>query len=290
MLSAVSAAYAELGIAAAKPGWQARLELDFQQIAARTRLVQRRHVGPLHVQRPFHPEAGGAAHVYVLHPPGGLVGGDSLGIRVRASQGAEVLLTTPAATKFYRSAGELASQTVTIDVGEDSAVEWLPQETIVFGGARGETRLRVDVARGGHFLGWEVCCLGRPASGDSFEAGSYAQRLELYLDGRPVLIERASFTAQSSVNRERWGLAGCPVFGSFIALTDRLDLVDAVRSALPAPSGGSLFGVTSRRGALVCRYLGDSVARAREGFLCAWTLLRAALFGRPAVLPRIWAT
>src|SRR4051812_17267113 len=125
------------GSAAVAPGgWEAHLELDFQHLAGRTRLVHRRHVGPLHVQRPFHPEPtpGGAAHVYLLHPPGGLVGGDSLAIRARARKGAQVLLTTPAATKFYRTSGELAVQSVTLEVGEDAAVEWLPQETIVFGG------------------------------------------------------------------------------------------------------------------------------------------------------------
>ncbi|HEX7671344.1 MAG TPA: urease accessory protein UreD [Polyangiaceae bacterium] len=281
------------GSAAAAPGgWKARLELDFRQIAGRTRLVHRRHVGPLHVQRPFHPEPspGGAAHVYLLHPPGGLVGGDSLSIRARALEGAEVLLTTPAATKFYRSAGDLAAQRVALEVGEDAAVEWLPQETIVFGGARGQTQLRVDVARGGKFLGWELCCLGRPASGDSFDSGSYGQRLEIHANGRPVCVERAHFSSRSPVTTERFGLAGCPVFGTLIALTDREDLAAAVRAVLPPPRSGSLFGVTVRRGALVCRYLGDSVARAREGFIRVWTVLRVALLGRPVVLPRIWAT
>jgi urease accessory protein len=280
------------GSEAAPRGWEARLELDFQQIAGRTRLVHRRHIGPLHVQRAFHPEAGGAAHVYLLHPPGGLVGGDSLSVRVRAARDAEVLLTTPAATKFYRTSGEVAAQRVAIDVGDDAAVEWLPQETIVFGGARGQTELRVDVAGRGKFLGWELCCLGRPASGDSFDSGSYGQRLELYRQGRPISVERAHFSSQSPVTRERFGLAGCPVFGTLIALADRDqdDLAARVRSALPAPSPGSLFGVTLRPGALVCRYLGDSIARAREGFVRAWTVLRPVLLGRPVVLPRIWAT
>ncbi|MGB5651682.1 MAG: urease accessory protein UreD, partial [Sedimenticolaceae bacterium] len=86
------------------------MRLGFRAGPDSTVLAERQRHGPLAVQRPFYPE-GGVCHVYLLHPPGGVVGGDVLGIDVKLAQGAQALITTPGATKFYRSAGALARQT-----------------------------------------------------------------------------------------------------------------------------------------------------------------------------------
>lgn len=270
--------------------WDARLDLGFAVSGSRTALVRRAHCGPLQVQRPFYPEGRCGCHVYVLHPPGGLVGGDRLALHVTAEPGAEALLTTPAATKFYRSAGPRAEQSVSITVSKSGVVEWLPQETIVFGGANGESTVRADVESGGTFFAWDVCCFGRPASGDRYATGRFVQRFELRVDGRPVCMERAEYEAGSAVMRRRVALAGFPVTGTFVALTDRAELGERVREALPAPSGDGAFSVSARRRVLVCRYLGDSAMRAREGFTRVWAVMREALLGRTAHLPRIWAT
>ncbi len=90
-------------------GWRARLELGFAPRPGRTALVHRRQRGPLAVQRPFYPEDD-VCHLYLLHPPGGVVGGDSLHIQADAGAGAHALVTTPGATKFYLSAGASAQQ------------------------------------------------------------------------------------------------------------------------------------------------------------------------------------
>jgi urease accessory protein len=124
---------------ASAPGWLAELDLGFAPRGSRTVLARRRHRGPLAVQRPFHPE-GDVCHVYLLHPPGGVVAGDRLAIRVAADPGAEALLTTPAAGKFYRSEGPVARQTVALEIGEGASLEWLPQETILYPGRAGRCR------------------------------------------------------------------------------------------------------------------------------------------------------
>src|SRR5205085_6360717 len=98
------------------PGWQAELRLRFNCDApgplrpGRTRLVERQHRGPLVVQRPFYPE-GDPCHVYLVHPPGGVVGGDALRIDATVDPGAHALITTPAATKFYRCEERISTQT-----------------------------------------------------------------------------------------------------------------------------------------------------------------------------------
>ncbi len=89
------------------------------------------------VQRPFYPE-GGTCHVYLLHPPGGVVGGDQLELQVQSEPGSHALITTPAATKFYRAGPHphsLLQQNLQV---RDATLEWLPQETIVFDGAEGK--------------------------------------------------------------------------------------------------------------------------------------------------------
>jgi urease accessory protein len=267
--------------------WAARLELGFSVLQGKTRLARRAHVGPLQVQRPFYPDASGACHVYVLHPPGGIVGGDSLVVEASTDSGAEALITTPAATKFYRSAGPTAHQSVRLRIARDSTLEWLPQETIVFGGARAESAVRADVEPGGRFVGWDVTCLGRPVSNDGFETGFYAPRFEVYEGGVPVFVERTRIEADSAVRRARFGLAGAPVFGTLVALGAAEGLAERLRSVLPEDGG---FAVTAKSRVVVCRYLGSRVQDAKEGFTRAWQELRAALGSAPSASPRIWAT
>jgi urease accessory protein len=144
--------------------------LEFAAGPDRTILVHREQRGPLAVQRPFYPE-GSTCHVYVLHPPGGLVGGDVLAIEVRVGEGAQALITTPGAAKLYRSLGPTAEQTQRLRVAAGGSLEWLPQENILFPGAQARLRTELDLEPGAAFIGWEVQCLGRPAIGERFETG-----------------------------------------------------------------------------------------------------------------------
>src|SRR3569623_3774405 len=136
--------------------WQARRELCFAIRGGRSTVTSRRQHGPLRVQRPFFPEGAGVCHIYVLHPPGGVVGGDELEIDVAVRAGAHALITAPAAGKFYRRAGAPARQPQLLRVAAAAALEWLPRENIVFDGARAELCTRVELAEGARFIGWEI--------------------------------------------------------------------------------------------------------------------------------------
>ena len=136
-------------------GWQAKLELGFAHQHGKTVLAHRRHVGPLTVQRPFYPE-GDVCHVYLLHPPGGVVAGDCLTIDINAATDSAALVTTPAAGKFYRSDGKLARQQVSLTVAANATLEWLPQETIIYEGAQVASEMRLELAAGARFIGWEI--------------------------------------------------------------------------------------------------------------------------------------
>ena len=203
-LAATVAPRSPHGLAA---GWSAELDLGFEVVAGKSALVRNRHRGPLAVQRAFYPESNDLAHVYLLHPPGGIVAGDQLTVRVHVAPGARALVTTPAATKFYRSEGRVAEQTQLLRVSEGASLEWLPQETIVFGSAQVSTKTRVELEPGGTLLR-----LGHGLSGPRRFGGSLRQWTPSAsvrdLASRPPAVDRAL-----PIRRERASATGRLGFG-----------------------------------------------------------------------------
>lgn len=265
-------------------GWQAELELGFSPRPARTVLAHRKQRGPLVVQRPFYPE-GDACHLYLLHPPGGLVGGDRLDIRADVAGGAHVLVTTPGATKFYLSAGDTAVQTQTLKVESGASLEWLPQENIFFPGAITRLKTKVELAEGARFIGWETQCLGRPVIGERFATGHADFQLHIERDGRPLLLDRLTVTAERLNGAA--GLRGCPVNATLLATPATQTELEAVRELSAGVPG---TGVTLLGDMLVLRYLDDSTEQCRNLFIQAWAAIRPAIIGRAPCPPRIWST
>ncbi len=277
--------------------WAAALALGFEarnEGAAEpiTRLVRRRHVGPLRVQRPFYPEGKtGCCHVYLLHPPGGLVSGDELRIEAEVGEGSHALLTTPAAAKLYKadSHGVAWGQHTRLQVAKDATLEYLPQETIAFDGSRGEQTTTVELATGAKTLGWEVLALGRPASDLPFATGALEQRFHLSLDGKPLWIERQLLDPKHPRFTGAWGQGRATVQATLwaVGLDDEAAAIEVLRADLP---DHNRWAVTRRHGVLLLRYLGAD--RNEAWALCeqAWHLLRPRLIGLPAHTPRIWLT
>lgn len=267
-------------------GWQAGLRLGFRADERRTVLAERQRHGPLAVQRPFYPE-GEVCHVYLLHPPGGVVGGDVLGIDVELRPGAKALVTTPGATKFYRSAGAPARQTQVIKLEDGARLEWLPQENIFFPGAEVELETRVDLQGDAGLALWEIHCLGRPVISESFDSGHIDSRLTVTRDNRPLITERLRVDAD---NRARLSLmAGLAVGGTLLISNAGDAEVVACRDLLLA-GGPDYAGATLIEDILVVRYLGNSTERARRLFINIWQKLRTDTLGHSPGVPRIWAT
>lgn len=270
-------------------GWQAQLRLGFTDRAARTVLSERLHYGPLQVQRPFYPE-GGVCHVYILHPPGGVVGGDQLTLDVTLKPQAHALITTPAAGKFYRSAGPSAIQQQRLQVATAALLEWLPQENIVYQGARLTTTTIVELADAARFIGWDILCLGRPAAGEGFATGEVRPHLEIRRAAQPLYRERARYSGGSPLLAAPWGLAGQPVIGTLLAVGAPSAALAAVRTVLSDAAAETVCAVSDCEGVLVCRYRGPSAEQARRLFIRIWQVLRPLVADRPACVPRIWNT
>jgi len=247
-------------------------------------LTERRHRGPLTVQRPFYPE-GEVCHVYLLHPPGGVVGGDRLDIRASAGTGSRALLTTPAAGKFYRSEDLPARQAVHLTANDAAALEWLPQESIFYRGARVVSDVDVDLAESARFIGWDSFCFGRPASGETFDRGKAAFRWSIRVNGRPLLIER--FEVDDVILKGMWGLQGQPIGASLFAYPALPKSLESVRAIAGDRPG---FGATLIDDLLVCRALDSQIEPLRRLWVELWRAVRPDVVGREACLPRIWAT
>ena len=271
------------------PGWRAQLQLGFTREPRRTVLAQRSHRGPLRVQKALYPEGPEVCQVIVVHPPGGIAGGDLLEIAIAAGPGAHVQITTPGAAKWYRSAGPRAQASTRIAAAPGSSVEWLPQEAILFDGARASIATRIDLAGDAVFVGWDIMSLGRTAAGECFTTGELRQALELARDGRLLWCERALLDGGSLALQSGAVLAGFPVFGTMIVAAGRLDAVAlaACRDCTAAQGEG---GITRLPEVTVARYRGASTAAARTYFASLWNVLRPIVIGRAAVPPRIWST
>lgn len=264
--------------------WQAVLELGFAPRHGKTVLVRRRHQGPLAVQRPFYPE-GGVCHVYILHPPGGIVAGDKLTIKATAEAGSSALLTTPAAGKFYRSEGRTATQRIELAVAENAVLEWLPQESIIYEGARVKSEVRLELAQSARFIGWEVLALGRPAAGEGFAGGEVDLDWQIRLAGKLLYRERLRLDAEAF--NAAWGLNGHAACGTLFIFGAQPSHREQVRELIGERPG---LGVTLTGELLICRGLDSQAGRLREFFQQVWQTLRPDLLQRPAAAPRIWAT
>jgi urease accessory protein len=270
--------------------WQAGLSLGFARHAERTVLARLSHRGPLRIQRPFHPEGVDCPHVYILHPPGGLVSGDHLRLEVQLDPGASALLTTPSSGKFYRARdnGTLQTQHHRFDVGAGASLEFLPQDTIAYQGCNARLLTQVQAAADARFCVADLLCLGRPASGEGFDLGRVEQHLDIWRDGRPLYVERNRFVGGEELLQARWGLGGALVAGTWLAtLTLERHQLDALREEFEACPQ---LAFTQRHGLLIARYLGSEAEHARNTFIRLWQRLRPQINGRAACSPRIWNT
>jgi urease accessory protein len=266
--------------------WSARLSLGFGNQAGTTRLLQREHAGPLRVQKALYPEHPSVCHAIVVHPPGGVVGGDQLRIEARVGQGAHALLTSPGAAKWYRANGRPSELAVVLDIGPGASLEWLPQESIFFDRADALIEQSISLADDARYLGCEIICLGRRAAGERFGSGSIRQRTTITRAGRLLWWEQGRLATE--LVDSPLGLAGKTVCATMIAVGSRLPA--PVLAALRGLCDEPLFGVSQLPDVLTVRYLGDDSEVARELMLAAWGLLRPALLGRPPCELRSWRT
>ncbi len=271
------------------PNWHGNLNLVYAQHQGKTQVIHSEMKAPLKVQRSFYPE-GGICHSVILHTAGGIVGGDRNSLSFHLQPHAQALITTATASKIYRSNGLRSSQSVQMQVDADACLEWLPQETIVFDGAIYRQDLRVELATGARWLGWEITRFGRTARGERFLHGDWKSHTEVWQQGLPLWIDRQWLPAGRDIIDSPHGLAGLPIVGSlaWIGQAVEPEIVEKARVLWQKQHSSSQGGVTCLPTGLLCRYRGSSTTEVRNWFTDVWQLLRSSFLKRSICPPRVW--
>lgn len=274
--------------------WHAELSLDYSCSAGRT-VARHRHSGPLRVLQSLYPEGDAVCHNVLVHPPSGIVGGDVLDMRVHTQAGAHGLVTTPGATRFYRSEGQPGVQRAALRVEAGGRLEWLPQEAIYYAGCVAENHLTMEVAPGGELLGWDMAALGLPHADLPFDRGRVLQHLAV----PGVWLERGRIDGQDErLLRSPLGLGGHRCLASVFWVTGepmgraRRELaLETARAALSEALPDGVAGVTSPHArVVVARMLAPVVEPAMGAAKRVRGAWRQALWSLPDAAPRIWAT
>ena len=258
----------------------------FARAGGRTYLADSFFRVPLQVMRPLYPEGEAPAHMTLINPTGGHVGGDTLELEIALDEGARVLWTTQGATKVYKSLGEPVISTTRIEMGEASGLELLPDPVIPYADSIYLQETRIAMAEGAKLLYGESIYHGRVASGEHFDYSCLKLKLHIDYGGAPLLRDVMEVRPEES-DPERIGLfEPYPYLGSFYVAggsdEELKRLAEQVDSLLAGVSG--LAGGCSRLtgpGALV-RWLADSPETLRKTHFEIWNVARKTLFGREA--------
>ena len=276
--------------------WKARLCLDYTREAERS-VARFQHDGPLRILQSLYPEGDSICHNVLVHPPGGLVGGDTLDMQVSVGTGAHGLVTTPGATRFYRSEAGLATQQVHARIADGARLEWLPLEALAYNGCDALNIARFELAPTAELMAWDITALGLPLAEQPFERGTFRQHLEIPGLTGPVWLERGTLDAQDDrLMNSPLGLAGQRCMATLVfaagsaiaearveaALTSARTLMDASPLRLQA-------GATQPHPqVIVLRVLAPVVEPAMQLMRPVWAAWRQALWGLPGNVPRLW--
>lgn len=278
--------------------WLGSLNLALGRNGDKTVVKSKQQTGPYTVQRALYPEASpnqGICHLIVLHPPGGLVEGDTLALNVECRENSHALITTPSAGKVYQCEHSDAGQAQQFFLHAGAKLEWFPQEMILYNQSLSALKTEIDLTDDAQFCGWEILCLGREIAQDYFAQGRVMQTIELRRNSKPLLIERLSIdnadgSEQNNIRSQNWGLANQSVTGTFIMTGVSKQQLDLARACIDDAHAELHIGLTLLGDVLVCRGLSQQSRHLKNAFTEIWSALRCDVLGVEPHEPRIWRT
>lgn len=287
-----------------KNAWLASLSLEFSFTSSGSQLTRTKRNGPLSVQKAFYPEGRDCAHIYLLHPPAGIVSGDELRVNIHVNEKAHSLVTTPGANRFYRAREDLSIgdskqiQHCEVFLADHAKCENFPLETIVYEGADGFNTVDVHLKNDSAYLGWDITCLGLPCSGQLFKQGSYTQLNRVFCEDTLIYHDRISIQPSNQIHQHMAGLNNHNVFATFMAYAPEGQVVEAENKALIAQLRDCMIeenaehkiSISHIRQLLVIRYLGEHAEECKDLFIQLWHKIRPLYLNKVVNIPRIWHT
>ena len=258
----------------------------------RTRLRDLYQSDPCRVLFP-RPAAGAPFEGIVVTTSGGIVGGDRISLQIEAGDNSIATITTQAAEKIYRSAGPDSRMAIEVKAGAGSLLEWMPQETILFDGARLRRTTQIDVAPGSRLLCGEIIVFGRRARGENFTRGFLHDSWRITGGGRLIWADALHLADDIDVvmNRDS-SFNGAAALGTLIyRADDARSHLGHVREILQGqPDDQCMAAATCLGSLLIMRFLGADAAAARRAVTNFWSAFRGAVLKLPTRLPRVWET
>lgn len=292
-----------LALTSSKNAWLASLTLEFSFTPSGSQLTKTMRKGPLSVQKAFYPEGKDCAHIYLLHPPAGIVSGDELTIEINVNKQAHCLVTTPGANRFYRAREDLSIgdskqvQMCKVTLAEQAICENFPLETIVYEGADGFNTVDIHLTKNSYYLGWDITCLGLPRSNQPFNNGQYSQLNRVYCDDTLIYHDRIAIKPTNPLKTHIAGLNKHSVFATFIAYaankliqSEQRLLIEQLRALIEDNQAQEKISITQIRQLLIIRYLGEHAEECKALFIALWQVIRPVYLNKKGVVPRIWHT
>jgi urease accessory protein len=239
-------------------------------------------------------EPGDVMQAVMLTTSGGLTGGDRVAARIASGPRTRAFVTTQAAEKIYRSRGDDTLFSVDLSLGAGAWLEWLPQETILFEGARFRRETRIELAAEARLIAAEIVAFGRAARGERITAGHYIDRWRISREGRLVWADALTHTAApEAALAHPAGFGGAAVAATLVvAGPEAARQLDVARAALAAANrpGAPRVAATVVNDLLIARFIGNSAQQLRSDLAQLWCTLRQGMGNLPPRLPRTWYT
>jgi urease accessory protein len=228
------------------------------------------------------PRSSNPCEAAIVNTGGGVAGGDAYSVSLTLSEGAEVEATTPSAERIYRSDGPAASMTTRLELESGARLFWLPQETLMFDGARLQRRLEVETSREAAFIVAETLVFGRLAMGESSVDATLRDSWRIRRDGRLVFADETRLDHAAAVLDRKAAGAGARALSTIVASAPNIEArLPDLRAALNAGGPSVECGASAFDGLIAVRLLAASSERLRAALVAAIV----ALGGRK---PRLW--
>ena len=273
--------------------WHAHLDLHYS-CADLTTTVKHEHSGPLRILKSLYPEGTGICHNVLIHPPSGLVGGDTLDIIIDMKDHAHALITTPGATRFYKSDSKWATQDVHVKMKDASKLEWLPLEALAYDGCMARNKCVFDLQEESELIALDVTALGMPSANFPFKKGLIEQHFELkghWLD-KGVIKADDHMLMNSPIGLNNKKCLATLIFAFAVPMNDakRNRILDLTRDVIALNDAPIQVGATSPgSNVIVVRALSDLVEPSMRLMRKIWLQWRSQIWSLDPVMPRLWA-